>query len=98
MENAGRACADEAMRMLGAAPGPVLVLCGPGNNGADGLVVARTLWNRGREVRALFVGRPEALAAGSADFRANLGLWQGLGQSLPCVASEAELAGLALEL
>lgn len=91
MENAGRACAEEALRVLAGARGPVLVLCGPGNNGADGLVVARTLWNRGLEVRAIFVGAPAALARGSEDFRTNLHLWHGLGQPLACAASAEEL-------
>ena len=51
MENAGRACADEAVRLLGdTSAGPALILCGPGNNGGDGFVIARTLRNRGFEV------------------------------------------------
>ena len=33
MENAGRACTDEAQRMLTGVPSkPVLVLCGPGSS------------------------------------------------------------------
>lgn len=92
MENAGRAAADEAQRMLAAARGPVLVLCGPGNNGGDGLVVARTLRNRGYSVRACFVGPEERLAAGGADFRTNLRLWRGLGEPFEAVAEPARLA------
>jgi NAD(P)H-hydrate epimerase len=53
MENAGRSVADAAADMLKSSPseGPVLILCGGGNNGGDGLVAARHLHNRGVEVQ-----------------------------------------------
>jgi NAD(P)H-hydrate epimerase len=51
MENASRAVADEACGMLGdASTGEVLILCGGGNNGGDGLAAARHLHNRGARV------------------------------------------------
>src|SRR5438445_12115312 len=41
MENAGKAAADVARSEFGAAGKNVLVLCGTGSNGGDGLVAAR---------------------------------------------------------
>src|SRR2546428_12989309 len=41
MENAGKAVADAARSEFGAPGKNVLVLCGTGNNGGDGLVAAR---------------------------------------------------------
>ena len=56
MENAGRAVAEAARRMMGgAAAVPVLVLVGPGNNGADGLVAARHLQRWGARVTAYVI-------------------------------------------
>ncbi|NOU05056.1 MAG: NAD(P)H-hydrate dehydratase [Hyphomicrobiaceae bacterium] len=57
MENAGRAVADAAMKMV--PPGArIIVLCGPGNNGGDGFVAARLLRERGYDVAlALFADR-----------------------------------------
>ena len=46
MENAARAVVDVAWDMLGGKPADVLILCGGGNNGGDGLAVARHLHNR----------------------------------------------------
>ena len=54
MENAGRGCVD-VLERLGIA-GPVVIACGKGNNGGDGLVMARHLFVRGYEVRLLLVG------------------------------------------
>lgn len=53
MENASRGAADVAMRMLADAKGnpPVVgIVCGSGNNGGDGLAMARHLHNRGCRV------------------------------------------------
>jgi NAD(P)H-hydrate epimerase len=54
MENAGRGCAD-LIEALGIA-GPVTIICGRGNNGGDGLVVARHLDLRGHSVRVVLAG------------------------------------------
>jgi NAD(P)H-hydrate epimerase len=44
MENAGRGCAELLMR-LNPDRKPTVILCGPGNNGGDGFVIARHLDN-----------------------------------------------------
>jgi NAD(P)H-hydrate repair Nnr-like enzyme with NAD(P)H-hydrate epimerase domain len=49
MENAGRAAADEVMQAF--RPRSATVVCGTGNNGGDGLVVARRLAEAGVQVR-----------------------------------------------
>lgn len=50
MENAARSAADVAMQMLSGTGGRVSILCGGGNNGGDGLAIARHLHNRGFHV------------------------------------------------
>jgi NAD(P)H-hydrate epimerase len=59
MENAARAVGDEACRMLGNnCVGEILILCGGGNNGGDGLAAARHLHNRGARVNIGFTVDP----------------------------------------
>jgi len=53
MEIAGRQVAVIARRLLGDEKGPVVVMCGKGNNGGDGLVAARWLRQWGIEVQAV---------------------------------------------
>ncbi len=56
MDLAGAAVADTAWRM--AAGAPILILCGPGNNGGDGYVAARLLAERGATVRVAALAEP----------------------------------------
>ena len=72
MENAGRAVADAVSRRW--APRPVIVLCGPGNNGGDGFVAARILAGRGWPVRVALLGTVTALRGDAATAA---GQWEG---------------------
>ena len=64
MENAGRGLA-ELLLALGI-DGAVVICCGKGNNGGDGLVLARHLDNRVIPVRVLLFARPEELTPDAA--------------------------------
>lgn len=77
MENAGRqvVAAMEA-GYEAALNGRVAVLCGRGNNGGDGFVVARTLLQRGVDVAVFVLGE---LASVRGDARANLDILGRLG-------------------
>jgi NAD(P)H-hydrate epimerase len=59
MENAARAVTDAAMHFLSGSAKTTLILCGGGNNGGDGLAVARHLHNRGIAVSIGLTIAPE---------------------------------------
>ncbi|HWK34745.1 NAD(P)H-hydrate dehydratase [Sphingomonas sp.] len=64
MERAGAGVAQAVHRLAGSAP--VLILCGPGNNGGDGYVAARVLRERGATVRVAALAEPRTEAAAAA--------------------------------
>ncbi len=67
MENAGRACVEVIQSFvhekLGARIG---VICGTGNNGGDGFVIARHLLNLGLQVDVLICGDPARIRGDAA--------------------------------
>lgn len=66
MENAGKAVAEEAARMV-VPGGRIAVFCGPGNNGGDGFVAARHLKRMGFDVRVFLLGERSALNGDAAE-------------------------------
>src|SRR5437763_339875 len=84
MENAGRqvVAAMEAM-YADLSDRQVAVLCGRGNNGGDGLVVARTLMHRGIDVSVFLIGN---VADVRGDARTNLEILGRLGLTVVEIA------------
>jgi NAD(P)H-hydrate epimerase len=73
MENAGRGCAELLMK-LNPTKKPTVILCGPGNNGGDGFVMARHLDNAGWSVEICLFADQNRLSRDSAEMRARLSL------------------------
>lgn len=67
MQTAGRGAAEWVWRL--AARHRVTVLCGPGNNGGDGYVIAETLRERGGNVAVVVGGEPSTAACREARAR-----------------------------
>jgi NAD(P)H-hydrate epimerase len=66
MENAGRAVAEAAVRMTeDCADRPIVIICGSGSNGGDGLVAARHLAQMGRKLQVLLAS-PSSQVTGDA--------------------------------
>ena len=90
MESAGQAVAEAVFEHY--YQRSVLVLCGPGNNGGDGFVVARLLKQKGWPVQLRLVGDPAAL---KGDAAAMAGQWTG--RLVPPTAKDIEDADLVID-
>ena len=80
MERAGRGVVEavfEEWPELAQAPHKAVVLCGPGNNGGDGFVVARLLREWGWEVEVFLYGDAEKLPP---DAKVNYERWREMGE------------------
>jgi hydroxyethylthiazole kinase-like uncharacterized protein yjeF len=64
MERAGAGVAEWTARLAGGSP--ILILCGPGNNGGDGYVAARLLRQGGADVAVAALSEPRTDAARAA--------------------------------
>ncbi|MBK9127189.1 MAG: NAD(P)H-hydrate epimerase [Phycisphaerales bacterium] len=85
MENAGRACAELVYAaLLNPARERVVILCGPGNNGGDGFVIARHLANSSVDVAVVLAAPPEQ---SRGDAGTNLRILERMG--VPLVAAVA---------
>ncbi|MHC4110465.1 MAG: NAD(P)H-hydrate epimerase [Planctomycetota bacterium] len=80
MENAGRSCAELIKKKLaGVAKPKVCIFCGTGNNGGDGYVIARHLFNSGFKVIVVICGDRNKI---KGDAKTNLDILEGLNQPI----------------
>jgi NAD(P)H-hydrate epimerase len=96
MESAGQQVCEVILRWLGGARSAesrhewkILILCGKGNNGGDGLVVARHLKVMGIEPQVYFLGDPTKLTGDASE---NFQRWHGTGGTVNVVDNENEWA------
>ena len=84
MENAGRGAAEVIETLLPNGDAVVVIVCGTGNNGGDGFVVARHLASHGVAVGVWLVGSLDKV---TGDARINLLAWRGLGGLVSVISS-----------
>lgn len=99
MENAGRGLAAVALQQLGS--GRIALLCGPGNNGGDGLAAARFLNEAGVSLEVLLFCAAETLKPDSkihydllVDTRVQVRHVQGARAAEICLSAAAECGGI----
>ena len=92
MERAAGACADWILKNYSNKK-VFYVFCGPGNNGGDGLVIARILKSRLYSVTVFITSN----IAYSDDFEQNFELWQRISGNTISINNESEFPNLNLE-
>lgn len=94
MEAAGKSVAEVFLEKYNERnernPGRVSVLCGKGNNGGDGFVVARLLQGRAGQVNVYLFGEPGELRGDAAK---NYERWRDLGETVTVVRGEEDWIG-----
>jgi len=92
MENAGRGCIEVLQHYFDLPGLKVLVICGKGNNGGDGFVIARHLLNRRALVMTVLLGQERLL---KGDALRNFRLLQGASHETQCVSRIKQLQSLS---
>lgn len=87
MENAGRAVAERLKSMI-KRNDRIMVAIGPGNNGGDGFVIARTLMESAYNIKAVQVVPDEKI---TGDARYHKDVWLNYGGEAEFVLSQTEL-------
>jgi NAD(P)H-hydrate epimerase len=95
MERAGLTIVDTAIKFLEEKNGnKIIIFCGKGNNGGDGLVTARELHNKGYKVNVyIFAGRDEI----GGDALTNLKTAENMGVNIEYVVSDNWFDNVSLQ-
>lgn len=89
MENAGQGVVREIEHLLGrVSEKHVLIFCGKGNNGGDGYVIARHLFNHGADVTVFLAGKKEAI---KGDAKINLTILEKMGLDVHEISSTEKI-------
>jgi len=96
MENAGRRVVEGVLESLDGTRGrTVTIFAGKGNNGGDGLVAARHLFNMGVEVKVILLESPDNI---TGDAATNLEIWHRMGQKVYTITQKDDFNAVRLFL
>ena len=88
MENAAKNCTDVVLKHFpDEIKEGVCIFCGAGNNGGDGFVIARQLFNRGVAVRIVLCGDPGKI---KGDAKINFDICQNMNLPIAAVDTESD--------
>ena len=92
MENAGLGTTRVIQKMIHELPAPtVYIFCGKGNNGGDGYVIARHLWDNGVQVRVFIAGEEKEI---KGDALINYNVIKKLALPIKFISTTKDLRGI----
>ena len=98
MENAGRNVAEEVMKMLSKGSNKeIAIICGKGNNGGDGFVIARHLHNKGYDVSVFLLAKSKDVL-GDGDAGLNFKIIKNMDIETNEVLSVADIEHMARQI
>ena len=99
MENAGRNVAEETLKMLvDPHKAKVVIFCGKGNNGGDGFVIARHLYNRGVNISVYLTTKVSGVLADGGDAGTNLKILLNMNLNVKELQNLQDIEGIGKEL
>jgi len=93
MENAGRNVAEEVIRTVDRDNNRIAVICGKGNNGGDGFVIARHLYNSGYDVILFLLAKVDDILS-DGDAGLNLRIIKNMNFTINEVLANADIESM----